>query len=179
MFGLFKHQTPAVKVIDRIWMTETAKFQSLVREWEKNNQIICICWFDDTLRHAASFFTKETSGDTPLITAREITSSHVRYKQILFAEHHPLQQKENELFQKLNIQQAIVWSALDEPLFRHFGGDKILHLMQHLGMKENEAIEHTMISKAIQKAQEKINKKVIARQGASSQEEWLRKNLQS
>jgi preprotein translocase subunit SecA len=70
-----------------------------------------------------------------------------------------LQQKENEFFQKLNLQEAEIWSALDEPLFKHFGSEKIIQMMKQLGMKENEAIENTMISKAILSIQAKISKK--------------------
>jgi preprotein translocase subunit SecA len=79
----------------------------------------------------------------------------------------------------LNLQDVQVWSALDEPLFKHFGSDKIIQMMKQLGMKEDVAIEHNMISKAIQNAQEKISKKVLIDQAASSQEEWLKKNWAS
>jgi len=49
--------------------------------------------------------------------------------------------------------------------------------MQQLGMKEDEIIEHKMISNAIRKAQDKIEKKLLMEQTAHSQEDWLIKNL--
>jgi len=46
--------------------------------------------------------------------------------------------------------------ALDDDLLRIFGGDKITPWMERLGLEEGEAIEHKMISKAIENAQRKV-----------------------
>jgi preprotein translocase subunit SecA len=75
------------------------------------------------------------------------------------------------------LNEALIYSALDEPLFKHFGGDKIIQMMKQLGMKEDSMIEHKMVSKAIENAQEKIEKKVIAEQDASSPQKWIERNL--
>ena len=49
--------------------------------------------------------------------------------------------------------------------------------MKLMGMKENEVIEHNMVSKSIIKGQEKIEAQVTLEQAASSQAEWMQKNL--
>jgi len=46
--------------------------------------------------------------------------------------------------------------ALEDDLLRIFGGDRITGLMEKLGMKDGEPIEHKMISKAIENAQRKV-----------------------
>lgn len=46
-----------------------------------------------------------------------------------------------------------------------------------LGMKEEEAIEHALISKSLANAQDKIAKKVTAALPAGSQREWLKRNV--
>lgn len=46
--------------------------------------------------------------------------------------------------------------SLEDDLMRIFGSDKIKGLMMKLGMKEDEPIEHSMISNAIAKAQKKV-----------------------
>jgi preprotein translocase subunit SecA len=46
--------------------------------------------------------------------------------------------------------------SLEDDLMRIFGSDKISGLMNTLGMKEDEPIEHKMISNAIAKAQQKV-----------------------
>jgi preprotein translocase subunit SecA len=66
---------------------------------------------------------------------------------------------------------------MDEPLFKHFGSEKLIPLMKMMGMKEDEVIEHSMVSKSIMKGQEKIAQQVSLEQTAGSQEEWMRKNI--
>ncbi|NCC25704.1 MAG: preprotein translocase subunit SecA [Deltaproteobacteria bacterium] len=46
--------------------------------------------------------------------------------------------------------------ALDDDLLRLFGSDRISGIMERLGMKEGEAIENRMISRAIENAQRKV-----------------------
>jgi preprotein translocase subunit SecA len=46
--------------------------------------------------------------------------------------------------------------SLEDDLMRIFGSDKIKGIMVKLGMKEDEPIEHSMISNAIAKAQKKV-----------------------
>ena len=76
-----------------------------------------------------------------------------------------------------NPKNIIVFSALDEPLFKHFGSDKVIPFMKMLGMKEDEAIEHSMVSKSIIKGQEKLSGMVSLEQSANSQAEWMEKNI--
>ncbi len=158
-------------------MSEAAKLEAFPAEWKKNDAIIYVFWFDETLHRVASLFEQQSLPATSLVTARETAAIHLNGKTIIFAEHYPLKEKETALFQKLNLQEVVIWSALDEPLFKHFGGDKIIQLMKQLGMKETEAIQHNMISKAIHSAQEKIAKKVTFEQSAGSQADWLKNNL--
>ncbi|MBX7148527.1 preprotein translocase subunit SecA [bacterium] len=46
--------------------------------------------------------------------------------------------------------------ALDDDLMRIFGSDRIANVMEKLGMEEDETIEHSWISKAIENAQKKV-----------------------
>ncbi|MDH5297997.1 MAG: preprotein translocase subunit SecA [Desulfobulbaceae bacterium] len=46
--------------------------------------------------------------------------------------------------------------SLEDDLLRIFGSDRISGIMEKLGMEEDEAIEHTMISRAIENAQRKV-----------------------
>ena len=46
--------------------------------------------------------------------------------------------------------------ALDDELMRLFGSERIAGLMDRLGMKEGEPIEHGMVSKAIENAQKRV-----------------------
>jgi preprotein translocase subunit SecA len=46
--------------------------------------------------------------------------------------------------------------SLEDDLLRIFGGDRLTSIMNRLGMEEDEPIEHSMISKAIENAQRKV-----------------------
>ena len=46
--------------------------------------------------------------------------------------------------------------SLEDDLMRIFGSDRIKGIMMKLGMKDDEPIEHAMISNAIAKAQKKV-----------------------
>ncbi len=46
--------------------------------------------------------------------------------------------------------------SMEDDLLRVFGGDRIGPLMERLGMKEGEAIEHNMLSSAVRRAQKRV-----------------------
>lgn len=46
--------------------------------------------------------------------------------------------------------------SLEDDLMRIFGGDKIMGLMERLGMKEGEVIEHPWVNKSIENAQRRV-----------------------
>ncbi len=46
--------------------------------------------------------------------------------------------------------------ALEDDLMRRFASDRVAALMKKLGMEEGEAIEHTLVTKAIENAQRKV-----------------------
>jgi hypothetical protein len=173
MFNLFKKKEPYVPVVDRVLMSEEGKLNALFREWSAENKSVFIFWFEESLDKAAIYFAGHTNIPVNLIMARE--ASHLKDKKIFFAEHHPLNNKEQELFQKLSLPVAYVYSSMDEPLFKLFGGDRIVTLMKQLGLKEDEVIEHKMISNSISQAQKKIGKKVVIDHSATSQEAWIKK----
>ncbi len=46
--------------------------------------------------------------------------------------------------------------SLEDDLMRMFGSERIAKIMDHLGLKEGEVIQHSMISKSIERAQKKV-----------------------
>jgi hypothetical protein len=177
MFNLFKKKEASVKVTDKIWMSEEAKWKGIVNEWKQNPELVIIAWFDATYRHLQTVFAENTTGPVSLFISRQINGPEIADRKIIFAEHYPIPAKEQDAFGRWHLKEAIVHSAMDEPLFKHFGGEKIIEMMKQLGMKEDGVITHRMISQAIINAQEKIEKKVVAETPANSQQEWLQRNL--
>ncbi len=48
--------------------------------------------------------------------------------------------------------------SLEDDLMRIFGGDRVKKTMERFGMKPGESIEHPMVSRSIEKAQERVEK---------------------
>lgn len=176
MFNFFKKKGAEIKVIDKVVIDETAKFKAMLDLWNTNNNTIFIFWFDESLDKAAVYFSNQTTAPITLLIAREAVTPQRTGRIPVFGEHFPLRKKEETLYSKLNMETVQVFSSLREPLFQQFGADKIIQLMQQLGMKEDEIIEHAMISKAIKRAQEKIENKVTTDLTARSQQDWIDKN---
>lgn len=51
---------------------------------------------------------------------------------------------------------TLFFVALEDDLMRRFGSDRIAGVMDKLGYKEDEVIQHSMITKSIERAQEKV-----------------------
>ncbi|MBL7870794.1 MAG: hypothetical protein JNM78_04215 [Cyclobacteriaceae bacterium] len=99
----------------------------------------------------------------------------------LFASHYPLPSKEDQIIQKLNATfphcPIIFYSSLDEPAFEIFGSDKIVGLLDRMGMKEEEAIEHSMVSQAMKRARTKVESSVAREIVTQSEREWYARNI--
>ncbi|MBD7915622.1 preprotein translocase subunit SecA [Clostridium sp. Sa3CUN1] len=52
--------------------------------------------------------------------------------------------------------ESVFYISLEDDLMRIFGSEKIQGLMDKLGLEEDEAIDHKMVSKAIENAQKKV-----------------------
>jgi preprotein translocase subunit SecA len=81
---------------------------------------------------------------------------------ILGTERHESRRIDNQLRGRAGRQgdpgESRFYISLDDSLIRRFGGDSIKLWMQRTGMKEDEVIEDSMISRTIETAQEKVEK---------------------
>ena len=177
MFNLFGKKTGGKKIADIVWASEDYKLNGLVEQWKKSPGFIICCWFEETAEKIAIIFQNNLIENPPIYTTRQLHNAIIKDQAIVFAEHYPLRKKEEELFEQLAVEKITIYSALNEPLFLHFGGEKTLQLMKQLGMKEEEPIKNDLITKAIIWAQEKIEGKVDFEISCHSQSEWLKKNL--
>lgn len=172
MFGLFRKKEPTVKIQDKIWMSTQAKWQACMHLHRQQPQTFFLAWFEESRNSLRDYFTAQ--GLDPAVIA--LTTAHFGStdKQPVFIEHFPLQEEEQTTFKAMGLAEAIVYSALDEPLFRIFKGERMIQLMQQMGMQPEECIENNMISAAIKRAQEKISKKAMIITSARSQSDWLK-----
>jgi len=179
-FNLFgkKETNPAGNIfIDRAYVSTAAKMNACVELAKKDPGYLFISWFSVTAAKFKEFFRQHGIDEGRITEALYVNTSMLQHKTPVFVEHHPLHAREMEFIKNWEAKQVIVFSALDEPLFKHFGSDKVIPIMKMLGMKEDEAIEHSMVSKSIIKGQEKIAGLVSFEQSAHSQEEWMERNI--
>lgn len=68
--------------------------------------------------------------------------------------------------------EIVYYTSLEEPLMKALGGDKIISLMEMLGVKDRY-IEHPVISSSIIQAQKKIKNQCLGNQRVKSAQEWF------
>ena len=174
-----KENNPADKqvFIDRTYISTAAKMNACVELARKEPDHLFIAWFSETAKKFKDFFRQQEIDENRITETRFVHAPALQHKIPVFVEHYPLHAKELELIRNWDARQIIVFSAMDEPLFKHFGSDKLLPIMKMLGMKESEVIEHSMVSKSILSGQEKIAAQVSLEQSANSQAEWMERNM--
>ena len=180
LFNLFGKKDAADDIhvfIDRAYVNSTAKMNACAELAKTAPDTIFICWFDETVEKFKVFFKEQGISEDRVIIARYMNTHLLQSKTPVFTEHYPLHTKELELIKGWILEKIIVYSAMDEPLFKHFGSDKLIPLMKMMGMKEDEVIEHSMVTKSIIKGQEKIAEQVSFEHSASSQGDWMKKNI--
>jgi len=172
MFGFFTSSGSKVKVVDKVWLTRSARVQACQAMYGANAQCLFIAWFEESAAELKRVVPEEA---VVLATAAE--AYKMQNRMVVFAEHYPLRKIEDTLYQRLNLAEVNVLSALDEPLFNFFGGERLQEIVRKLGMGENEIVGYSMITSAIKRAQQKLEQRVVSEKKATSQEKWFELNF--
>lgn len=100
---------------------------------------------------------------------------------VLVAEHHPRAQNDQQVIDVVEklpcVTEVHFHTSLDDPLIRHFNGDRLTSLVQTLGMDQAECIEHRFVTNAIRNAQEKLQDLVPREIPTESITDWFKFNL--
>ncbi|HAS39726.1 MAG TPA: hypothetical protein DCS93_04575 [Microscillaceae bacterium] len=135
-----------------------------------------------TMLEAVNIFTinAESALDLSVSTLLASELANKTGLQAIITEHHPSFRQEQillghlqDLLPTLSIE---VFTAIEEPFMQVFGGERITAIMERIGVKENEFLEHTMITKSITRAQQKVDKSMGQNITANSQQEWMDKS---
>lgn len=178
LFGK-KDTTPFTAIFkDKVYLHSAGKITACLQKAKASPDSIFIAWFTETAATFEKFFVHYGMDEKRVMLAEKIDITVLQNYQPVFLEHHPLNAKELALVTDWQLTGIAVFSAMDEPLFKHFGSDKMMPLIKLLGFKENEAIEHSYVTESIIKGQNKIAAKVLVEQTANSQVEWMKKNME-
>ena len=105
---------------------------------------------------------------TPEMKQRAHAEWQVRNQQVLEAgglhiigsERHESRRIDNQLRGRAGRQgdpgESRFFLSLEDDLMRIFAGDRVVNMMRAMGLKEDEAIEHKMVSRSIENAQRKV-----------------------
>lgn len=166
---------------------------------------IILFWFDDHLKSFVAFCKDHnvpatgaeewTSPSVPEIVildantvvnslsiAMKLSEQAKKGKMVLlFDGHYPLTGKETILLEKIkgwnpDNTRLTFCQSLDSAFFKQFVGDKLLPLLEQLGLKDDECLEHAMIAKSITNAREKLSKSIIAEMTSHSEADWFSRN---
>jgi len=162
---------------DRAYMSTQAKMDACVTLAKEDASVIFIAWFSETAKQFKNHFSSGGADENRIVEAKYLTPSHLQSHRPVFVEHYPMHSREEQFVEHWKTINIHVYSAMDEPLFKHFGSEKLIPFMKMMGMKENEVIEHSMVSKSIINGQKKIEEHVTVEQSAASQAEWMERNL--
>ena len=98
----------------------------------------------------------------------------------LFAGHYPIQATEQVALKNLAVagfSKFVFCISFEDPLLKLFGSQNILPLLEKLGLEEEEAIEHNMVTQSVKRAREKVESGVKKEIPAKSPEEWFLLNV--
>jgi hypothetical protein len=192
MFGLFgKSKAPEATVIANVASTRREAHEALAQVLQKTETAFVFYYFEESKRYLIHVLEKNaiafvegagTSKGVHLCDAKHIHLSvlpgQVEFFGIdfypFYTEFFDLKHQLAQLSPKCKLN---MYAGLDEPIFRKFGSDRIQKLMKMMGMKEGELVTHSMIAESIQKAQQKVEERVVTAISATSAEEWFSKNL--
>lgn len=178
MFGkLFAKKTDEFDFSDVNFISQKTKSAALLKLAKTDKDYLFIAWFPDTVHFYKNYFSANDIDPEKVMDAKQFSSFKAKERQLIFLEHFPLRSKEEELLKNMPIKKAIVYNSLDEALFSSFGSDRIIELLKKIGIQEDEQITHPLVSKSIVNAQNKISKQIIFENSASSQREWIEKNV--
>lgn len=177
LFGKKEKNRPRGVFTDKTYVSTNAKMNACVDLAKIDPATVFITWFSETTRNFKAMFEQHGIAGSRIIEARQLHAALLSGKTAVFGEHHPLHNKEIELVENLTQDHFLVFSAMDEPLFKHFGSEKMIQLMNLMGMKEEESIEHPLVSRSIIKGQEKIAAQLNVEFAANSQAEWMERNI--
>ena len=163
---------PAAPRADLVWITRDAMLKCTLKFISGNKTDICVAWFDDTRERMHRFLNEENSVKIEIKSASSLQPYHLERKRVLFFEHYPLYTRESRLLSGCNAAGITFMSSFDDIILRMFGGN-ISGLMRRLGLEEDQYIESPMVSRAIIRAQKKLEKKVRDDFYVRSGEEWM------
>ncbi|MBB3207016.1 hypothetical protein FHS27_002830 [Rhodopirellula rubra] len=181
---------------DLVWMTEAGKYAGIRAKVEEAGQgdaaaILIVSHFDNTFAQIDRLLANY-NGPVPAkavkandLSQRTTTGSPFEETstiEVIFAERHPLLEEDEgavkEFADQLPCRCRVTHCvSFEDAIMRSFVDSFVENVMSKMGMKEDEAIESSLVSRRIRAVQEQNSKNVVSRHKANSAQEWIDKNV--
>lgn len=202
MFGLFKKKAKQVKTHDKVWINNDVRDRAFVIDVKNalgdDKKVVILYFFKDTavsleqllksnevdIENPLLYIFNAKDADNSMSTSSKIADQMKEDHELLCYEHYPTKSKEILVFEAI-FNKAIVHStpcfyvSLNDPIMKLFGSERIKKVMESMGTGPNECIEHSMITKSIERAQKKLEESARNAFDKNSQEEWFKTNVES
>lgn len=174
---MFFSRKKRIAVTDTVFLNNTGCMKAIGKILAEKQQTIVAVWFQeelDAIRRELSGFAEDR-----FVLADRLNASNATGRDVVFYGHYPIRSNETDLCESLGISELRVFTHLDAALLRIFGSEGIKDVMVKMGMKEDEPLNHPMITKAISNAQDKIAKQCITDMASRSEDGWMQANYVS
>lgn len=167
--------------VDRVWRDQGARDRAVLRE-AANRDLALVAFFEATATHLRELLLRARPDSAPDVRLAAEVGKLRRPPAILVVERHPLPDENRALLIRLTeLAPGVVptfFSAIDDPLMQTFGGERIVALLDALGLEPDEPIEHRMVSEAMANARRKLADRLGTGPPvrARSMEEWFTRN---
>lgn len=204
MFSFSKKSVTAT-VPNKIWKTKEQCLRgvgtaAMQRQLAKGT-VVVIAFFEDEVQKCADFFSVNnipfqliavqngsafSVGEINVCLSYDILSSPQLLNAaqsptlFVFLGHYPIASTEVALLEKLPLKDgnAAFYLSMEDEFLKVFGMEKMIGLMEQLGLKDDESVEHRFVDKAIVNAQKKLAEKKSDFR-CRSEAEWFQRNIHS
>ena len=170
-----KKETLKTVVKDLVFASH-AESEKYLLEISKMHDTNIIAWFESDFNYLNGLFGanwNHSSVKVYLHSSLAASEINPDIPMVLWGRH-PLASFEDKALAALpKVQLLVGMTSLDDAFIQHFGGDNLKSLMEKMGHKEGEILEHSMISASIRNAQEDLDKKVENPISANSASDWF------
>lgn len=175
--------------------SKVQKYKYLIRQFENSSSKVSLwLYYFDTTRGEIQSLCQATQTAVHLTTPSELLREGINlldarnidlgqlhgYEDLLLVETHPIFSIHKQIVSQAEqhkLSEFICFTSLDAPIMQLFGGERLQSILSRMGLKEAEPIEHSMITKSLEKAQKKLEASLTQHQDIrSSPEEWVEKN---
>ncbi len=161
------------------WKSQNAKLAGIFAEASKHSNVTVLAWFED-LYEALKQVPNSASVRVDLADRYLLNPGSMTGEVVFIAETYPLFDKEMQLINVLyraGVAKIYVYASLDEDVYRSFGSERILDILDTLGMKDEESIQHSMIDKSVERARKRIASQMRGPERSTrTSQEWFREN---